>query len=333
MPLKFFAAIVLAAGLFLAERSIRAEEFALRFESQPPSEQLRPQGEAATLALTVTASDGRPATEGWIVVRLDAPPPSRIFSTDFPLVEGSRLLEMRLPVTDGKARWRQALPIRGEYRLAAEFTGATGAKTGKVFSFYVYENDQKWLVLGGFALGLFITGVIAGRIFSAPRDSERMKPGVWLILLLTCWAATGAGAWAQEDYQRKYLSKIEITPAAVGRGARIHWWLHPAGIDGKPSAKLTVTITHLEKNKLVFSVESIPVAGEFAMDYHFTDGADHRVMTVAETDDGKMVRQEQTVSVTAAAPSLRTKLSPLLLFLAVIAAGLAAGRWSRRGRY
>jgi hypothetical protein len=299
-------------------------EIALRFESSPQTEQLRPQGEPATLALTVTASDGQQAGAGWVAVRLDAPRTGGFFSTDFPVVEGSRLLEMRLPLINGKAEWRQVFPIRGNYRLAAEFVDPAGAKTEKVFSFRVQENDQKWLVLGGFALGLFIIGVIAGRIFSAPRRGAITKIGLWLFLICCAVARESASA------QRHYISKIDVAPATVGAPARIHWWLHPAGVNGEPSAQLTLTITHLEKNQLVFSLEKIPVAGEFALDYQFTDGADHRVTAVADTADGKTVRQEQTVSVTAVAPSLRTKLPPLFLFLAVIAAGLAAGRWTRR---
>ena len=330
MPLKIIASIVLVANLILADRSVRAEEFALRFESSPPSERLRPQGEPATLALTVTALDGQPVAEGWVALRLDAPPPNWLFSTDFPVVEGSRLLEMRLPLINGKAEWRQVFPVRGDYRLAAEFAGSAGAKTDKVFSFHIHEKDQKWLGLGGFTLGLFITGVIAGRVFSAPRNGAGTKLGLWFFLILTWSAAAGESAWAQEDHKRNYISKIVVAPATVGSPARIHWWLHPAGVNGEPSVKLTLTIMHLEKNKLVFSLERIPVAGEFALDYHFTDGTDHRVIAVAEIEDGASLRQEETVSVTAVAPSLRTKLPPLFLFLAVIAVGLLAGWWSRR---
>ena len=183
------------------------------------------------------ALDGQRVAEGWVAVRLDAPPSNWLFSTDFPVVEGSRLLEMRLPLINGKAEWRQVFPIRGDYRLAAEFAGLAGAKTDKVFSFHVHEKDQKWLGLGGFTLGLFITGVIAGRVFSAPRDGAGTKLGLWIFFILTWSAAAGESAWAQEDHKRNYISKIVVAPATVGSPARIHWWLHPAGVNGAPSAR------------------------------------------------------------------------------------------------
>jgi hypothetical protein len=318
--------VLLPAGHFA-----RAKEIDLRFETSPALERLRAQGEPATLALSATSSDGQPIATGRLSVRLDAPP-SGFFSTDFPLVEGSRLLEMRLPLNNGRAEWRQVFPIRGEYRLAAEITAATGLKYRTVFNFHVYENNQKWLVLGGFVVGLFITGMIAGRIFSPPRHGAGMKLYLWLSLFSVCAAAAGSWSWAQEGQRRKYMSRLAISPAAVGVPARIQWWLHPAGVDGQRSAKLSLTIDHVEGNKEIFALEKISVAGEFAVDYQFTDGSEHRVTAIAETDDGETARQEQTVSVTAASPPLASKLPPLILFIAVIAAGLAAGRCSRTAR-
>jgi hypothetical protein len=66
-----------------------AEEFQIYFKTSPPLEQLRPFGETATLSLLVTAPDGRPVQDGWLLIGLDAPAPGRLWSTDFPLVEGS----------------------------------------------------------------------------------------------------------------------------------------------------------------------------------------------------------------------------------------------------
>jgi hypothetical protein len=237
---------------------------------------------------------------------------------------------VRLPVVEGRAQWRQAFPIRGEYRLAAQFGNAADAKSEKVFTFHVHESGQKWLVLGGFILGLFVVGVIAGRIFSKPRNDQTSRLHLWLFLSLTYCAATGDGAWAQENHQRKYFAKIEVASPTVGTPARIHWWLHPAGVEGKTSAKLAISIAHLETNRVVFSAEEIPVAGEFLMDYQFTDGSEHRVSAIAVTDDGETVRQEQLVSVSAVAPPSRSQWPALALFVSVIFLGLLAGRWSRR---
>lgn len=263
-------------------------------------------------------------------MRLDAPPPGVFFSTDFPVVEGSRLLEARLPINEGKAEWRQVLPIRGEYRLSAYFAGAPDGNTERTFTFYVYEDRKKWLVLGVFASVLFVIGFIAGRIFSAPRKERASIFGIWLVLCLMYGGTITDAAWAQENHKTKYAARLAVSPPTVGRPARVHWSLHPAGVGGKLSAKLSLSITHVEKETLVFAVEKIPVAGEFSLDYQFTDGSDYRVRAIAVTNDGETVRQDQVVSVSAVAPPRAAQLPALALFLFVILAGLLAGRWSRR---
>ncbi|MDH3443824.1 MAG: hypothetical protein OEN50_07875 [Deltaproteobacteria bacterium] len=285
--------------------------------------------EPASLALRVARPDGQPAPDGWVRVRLDAPPPGMFVSTDFPVVEGTKLLEMRVPVINGKAEWWQVFPIRGEYRLAAEFESTAGSKTIKVFEFDVYESYWKWLVFGAFTSGLFFAGIIAGRIFSAPREEKRSQIGPVLLFVLICCGASGENASAGEAPAPSYGANLEIASATVGMPATIHWRLDPVGVVDKPAAKLTVTITQLEKNLSVFILENIPVAGEFAFDYQFTDGSDHRVTAIAKTDYGATVSQEQIVSVNAVPPPLPAKLKATLLFLAVIGAGLGLGRWSR----
>jgi hypothetical protein len=329
LPLKFFAAILLVAPLWFVTEAAGADDLSLSFKISPDGARLMPSA-PATLTLTVKAFDSQPSAEGWLMVRLDAPPTGRFFSTDFPVIEGSRLLEVRLPIVDGKAEWRQAFPIRGEYRLAAQFAGGTNANSEKVFNFQVHENEQKWLILGGFAVGLFATGVIAGRIFSTPRHRNTAKLGLTLFCALIYCGATAEEAWSQENSEPKYVSNIEVSSAIVGKPARVRWWLHRPGLEEKPSATLTINITHLEKNSVIFSVEEIPVSDEFSLDYQFTDGSEHNVSAIAVTEDGQTVRQERLVSVNAVAPPSRAQLPALALFLFVIFLGLLAGRWSRR---
>ena len=81
------------------------------------------------LTLLVTGTDGKPVAQGRVAIRLEAPEPGRFFSTDFPLVEGSRLLDMSLPLRQGRAEWKYLFPIRGQYRLTVEFVAPDGRKS------------------------------------------------------------------------------------------------------------------------------------------------------------------------------------------------------------
>ena len=68
---------------------------------------------------------------------------------------------------------------------------------------------------------------------------------------------------------------------------------------------LTLTIAHLEKAKTVFAVERLPVEGEFAMSFQFTDGAEYRVTAIAYVTGGQMIRTEQNISVIGVEPPAR----------------------------
>jgi hypothetical protein len=311
----------------LVAPKIHAGEFAIGLTASPPFEQLIPGAEAARLIVTVISAEDRRGADGSISVRLDAPPPGGFLSTDLPLVEGTRLLEMRVPLIDGRAEWRQAFPIRGEYRLTAEFAGSGGLESRRTVTFYIHENSRKWLVLGAFAAALFIAGVAAGRVFSAAGGLGRSSRGLLLVVVLYVSSST-AHASEQAPQQREQLSMLEVGPAAVGVPALIRWRFDRTGVNPEPPIKLTLTVVHRETSKVVFALEKITVAHEFALDYQFTDGAEHRVTAVAESNGSEIARNEQTVDVRARAPSLRQKLPPLVLSGALLIIGLVAGRCS-----
>jgi hypothetical protein len=93
---------------------------------------------------------------------------------------------------------------------------------------------------------------------------------------------------------------------------------------------LTLMIAHLEKNKTVFAIERLPVEKEFAMNLQFTDGAEYRVTAIGYLTGGRMLRTERNIAVTGVEPPARAMIPAIGFFLAVIALGLAVGRWSRR---
>jgi hypothetical protein len=308
---------------------VRADEFNIYFKASPRLELLHPYSDPATLTLLVTGADGRPIAQGRLAIRLDAPKPERFFSTDFPFVEGSRLLEMTLPLRQGKAEWKYLFPIRGEYRLAVDFIAPDGRKASKTFAIRIRESKQKWLLLGGFSLALFVFGVTAGRIFTSAGSHRTEGVAACLLLAVAGLLPVMETTAGQATRQGEQFGWLEVDPATVGKPTSVRWRLGTDEQAEKSMALLTLTIAHPEKDKIVFALERLPVAREFAMNFQFADGAEYRVAAIAYVAGRPLLRTEKNVAVTAAEPPARAMIPAISCFVAIIALGLAAGRWSK----
>jgi hypothetical protein len=322
LSLKILTAFIFLSATLILSPLAAAEEFNIYFKTSPPSQYLRPFYDPGTLSLLVTVADGKPLGQGWAEIRLDAPEPGRFFSTDFPLVEGSRLIEVRLPLRRGRTEWKYLFPIRGEYRLTVDVLTTEGKKASKVFPLQIKEHQSKWSFFGLFTLGLFALGLAAGRIFTQASPLGKTKVAGCLSLSTICLLSP-AGLVAQETGTAKYFGWLEADPATVGKPVRVRWRLEGEGSRERPMALLTLTIAHLEKGKTVFSVERLPVVGEFSMNFQFADSAEYRVTAIGELQGQSIVRTEQYVSVSGVEPSATTMIPALGFFLAVIAAGAA----------
>jgi hypothetical protein len=326
LSLKYFLAPAFFILCILVGAGVSAQETNIYLKTSPVPERLRPFFDPATLSLLVTGADGKPVASGWLNLRLEAPRPI-FFSTDFPLAEGSILAEMRLPLRAGKAEWRYNFPIRGEYRLFVEVLAPDGSQSTKMFAIEVREHRSKWLTLAAFMLGLLGVGVLAGRIFTRP-VSKGAGALAAIFSASLFFALSSSTAFAQAGAV-KPIARLEIDSPSVGKLARIRWVLEANGGNTGRGALLSLAITHLEKKMTVFAVDKIPVEREFSMNFHFVDGAEHRVTARAELLGGKAMRSEQVVSVSAVEPPASAMLPALGLFLTMIALGLGVGRWSR----
>jgi hypothetical protein len=320
LPLKYFLRIVCLVTPALLAAPACAEELSVHFKTTPRLEFLRPFADPIDLSLLVTGADGRPVKQGFVTLRLDAPASGRFLSTDFPLVEGTLLNEMRLPLRRGKADWKYLFPIRGSYRLIVGVDADGGKKASKVFDITVRENRMKWLALGAFSAALFALGFCAGRIFTGAGPA-----GIALIIAGAVSASVGA-----LHAQTAEATALEIEHAMVGKAALVRW--RPSVEDSARSLQtlLSLTITHLEKEKMVFAIDKVPLTGDWSMKFHFPDGAEYRVAAVAAIAGRAPQHSEQIVSVTGLEPPATAMAPALLYFLALIALGLGTGRWSKR---
>lgn len=291
------------------------------FKTSPRIEFLRPFADPIDLSLLITGADGKPVKGGSVAVRLDAPKSGRFFSTDYPWVEGTLLNEMRLPLRQGRAAWKYLFPIRGEYRLAVDFTDSNGTKGSRVFSVHVRENRQKLWMLAGFSLALLLLGFIAGRVFT----------GTGFSMILLCGAIVILPAAADTHAPGKSgpaSPSFEIEPPAVGRPGLVRWIR--TGDTPEASSLLSLSILHLEKQKVVFGIDRVAVRNEWSMKFHFPDGAEYRIEAAVQAPGQPSVRSEQVIAVAGVEPPAAASVPTLGYFVGLLGAGLGIGRWSKR---
>ena len=126
------------------------------------------------------------------------------------------------------------------------------------------------------------------------------------------------------------MAILEVEAATVGKPSHVGWKMATTGDGGARRATLTLTITHLEKQKVVFGIEKIAVDGEWSMKFHFPDAGEYRVAAVGNVPGLAPVRSEHGMTVTGMEPPAGTMIAALAYFVGLIALGLGAGRWSKR---
>ena len=304
------------------------QEVSLKLDISPPPNQLRPFAEPAEITLSLTNPNGTAIENGSVRIQLDAPAPGRFFSTDFPIVEGTRLVDLSLPILHGKVRWQYLFPIRGDYRFHVEAMTSDSKKTAKAFNITIRERERKWFFLGVFTAALFLAGFVAGRIFTTLTMGPRNKLMLAVLILVAAFAFFNQKGFTQKTKTDEDAANLEIRLGTVGRLSQISWHSTETARKAQPT-NLTLKITHLETGKTVFGIDKIPIAEKFLMQFQFTDGDEYRVESVVDLEKGEPIHSKRLVSIVAVEPPLGASIPALAFFIAVIGAGLWAGRRSR----
>ncbi|SEN12730.1 hypothetical protein [Lihuaxuella thermophila] len=121
-----------------------------------PLEQAVPDKHLVQVEVPVKGAEGSP-----VRVKMFAPPANFFPSTDFPVVEGTQLLDGTFRIRDGKISFQYLFPIRGTYRLVIEGMGPK-----RLMELDIEENPDEMrnagmlisgLALFGFGCGYFLT--------------------------------------------------------------------------------------------------------------------------------------------------------------------------------
>jgi hypothetical protein len=329
--------------------------------THPPLTQLVPFHEPVDFSLHLTDRMGKPLPPATVQVKVLAPAKTPWFTTDFPIVEGTTLLELPIATSNGRAEFQLMPPIRGHYTLQLESqpqqTEAFAPFSEKL-TFRVPENPEKYYNLG-ILLGILLllgggSGWIMGGNTSAqdgdvaPQPVKLLLSGAMLaaiaVLLYVAVTAEMAEAHTQHpsaNDSRQIASQahkdLTVTledgaVAIVGQAIPMTLSVKDA-ITQKPvnEVQLTVTTQQLELNKPVLKFQTTPnQAGQLTWRQQFFDGSTHRVSVqvaprLGATRQFVPFEVSKDIDVEGVAPPLSVRLIALGYFTSVYVIGMFVG--------
>ncbi|MEH1884029.1 hypothetical protein [Nostoc sp.] len=371
-------AIILYGWIGLAQ----SPQPSVRLTTNPPINQVRPlEAEATTvlgsghynppvhLMLQAFDAQGQSLKDAKIHLQLFTPLKNPWFTTDFPIVEGTKLLDIEGNAPTGQLQVQQTLPIRGTYQLLVAVTPLVAnafEPIQQTLTLTLPENPLKFryfaiLVVILLAVGLLGGWVIGGRQAIqpgeiAPQQVRLLLSGLIVVaiaaLLLVNISAElaeshmsmpgmgeevpSSGKPAKLQSQGLYMQLSGDKSATVGQPAK----LQVSVSDPKTSQPVTdvvlkVTTTQLENNWVAFAYEGTPDSnGKLAWEQEFFDGAPHSVV-VEVAPQAKAKEQFQpfqvaeNIPVEGVAPPMAVRLISLTYFTGIVVIGLLLGLWLR----
>jgi len=293
----------------------------VRLTTDPATAQLTPfEAEATTnkpparLTLQAVDASGQPLENANIQLQILTPPKTPWFTTDFPIVEGTTLLEMSATAPKGELQVQQTFPIRGTYQLLAKVTPQTASSFAPFEQTLTLSISENWVKYQNFAILVAILlavgfgggWLIGGRQPTqlgeiAPQPVRLLLSGAIGVAIVALLFVNISAEIAQSemsmpmsqmtkaaplaDHSNQMQSQgLEVrlsgdTSATVGRLAQFR----VGAIDTKTNQPvkdvvLTLKATQLENNWVAFAYQGAPNAtGQLTWQQQFFDGAPHKI--------------------------------------------------------
>ena len=342
----------------------------IQLTTSPPVGQFYPFEAEATkpqsptlLTLTARNSAGELLANSLFKVQIFTPPNTPFLATDFPVVEGTKLLELKAIAPEGKVQLQQMLPIRGKYKLLVNVTPITVNQFSPIeqtLTLDVPENPVKYRNYAILLVVLLAVGIGGGWIMgkqSLPQRGEIAPARVRLLLsgavvvAIASLVVVNVSAEVSKSHDHFHAtpekttfrnnSQLQVQISGdnytrVGELAN----LQVSAIDSKTNQPLTdvtfkLKTTHLENNWVAFAYEGIPDAtGKLKWQQQFFDGAPHKLEVEAIPNSAnsqlKPVVATEEIEVAAVATPLITRLISFAYLIGTVIIGLAIGLTSRR---
>jgi hypothetical protein len=355
----------------------------VQLTTDPPKSQILPFEAEATnylgsgqyrspvrLKLQALGAKGEPLNDARVHLKILTPSPTPWFTTDFPIVEGTPLLDIVGNAPTGAFQVQQTFPIRGDYQLQVEVEPAIagafepfkqtlklGVSENPLKSFYFFISLGALLAIG--AVGGWVIGsrqqIQPGEI--APQRVRLLLSGITVLAIGALLffnisaeshyehrmeeASSGSGSNPQGMMESQGL-RLEITgdkSARVGQLASLQAKL----VDRQTrqpvtNAVFSIRAVQLENNWVAFAHQGrADRQGIFGWQEQFFDGAPHRVeIEVSPSLESKNQFQPfqavQNIDVEGVEPPISVRIIGLVYFTGVVALGTFLGLWFQRRR-
>jgi len=355
-----FAASLVCVILWFHSLPSQASQSRVELQTEPPLSQVVPDETLTWIRLQAVDSTGQPLSNAQFQLQLFTPAKTPWFTSDFPIVEGTQLLELNAKAPTGKLEFEQLMPIRGSYTLKVQVISlVAGAfepfeqllQLSVPERFVKYENAAILvgiLIFTGVSSGLVIRGnqtVQDGEI--APQSAKLLLSVVTVVAIAVLLfvnisaefaSAHGHGhtqAASSPSMQRSQDLKIHLSgdqQTTVGQLSNQTIQVINTKT-GNPEANVLVnakTIA-LEDNKLVFGYQDkTDDQGRITWNEQFFDGAPHQVVAEVTLPNKATLQVSHEVEVEGIAPPLYVRLISLGYYTGIFVLSLLIGIWLHR---
>ncbi len=337
--------------------------------TNPPLEQIIPfEAEArkpqSPITITLKAVDaaGKPLKDALIGLEILTPKRNFWLTTDFPIVEDTKLLQIAAAAPNGQLEIQQTLPIRGNYQLRVNVSpliANTFAAYQQTLNLNVRENPVKYKYFAIVAAILLSVGLCGGWVIGgqeelrageiAPQSVRLLLSGLTIVAIVTLLFINISAEVAEAHGGHHQSNNEVIAPSvqksealavklegdkntSVGKLANLSVEVKDTAT-GKPISDviLQVKAIALEHNLTVFTYKGMPNAeGKLTWLEQFFDGSPHKIEVEAISAPGSQrqfpsVKVAHSVDVEGIAPPMYIRLMSLFYFTVIVGIGMAIG--------
>jgi hypothetical protein len=337
--------------------------------TNPPLEKILPfeagtdrKQSPVTFKLQAVDAGGKLLTNALIKLQISTPPRNPFLTTDFPIVEGTELLELEAAAPNGKLEFEQMLPIRGNYQIQVNVSPLVAnafASYQQTLNLNVRENPVKYKYFVVLAAILLSLGLLGGWVIGgqeeikegeiAPQSVRLLLSALTVVAIVTLLFINITAEVAEAHGDAHSPKNEKIAPSisqSQGMEVRITGdklatvgTLANLAVEVKDSTTgaaikdvgLRVKAIALEDNLTVFAYQGFPNSeGKLIWQEQFFDGAPHKVEVEAislpeSSRQFPVVKVAQSMEVEGIAPPMYIRLIGLFYFTAIVGMGMAIG--------